>query len=77
MLLVYMSYDKFVSRVEGSIEENLPGTNFRVKLEDGRSILAYLSGKMRKYYIKIVPGDKVLIELTPYDPNRGRITRRL
>ena len=72
-----MSNDKFVSRVEGSIEENLPGTNFRVKLEDGRSILAYLSGNMRKYYIKIVPGDKVLIELTPYDPNRGRITRRL
>ena len=72
-----MSNDKFVSRAEGSIEENLPGTNFRVKLEDGRSILAYLSGKMRKYYIKIVPGDKVLIELTPYDPNRGRITRRL
>ena len=72
-----MSNDKSVSRVEGSIEENLPGTNFRVKLEDGRSILAYLSGKMRKYYIKIVPGDKVQVELTPYDPNRGRITRRL
>jgi translation initiation factor IF-1 len=72
-----MSNDKSVIRVEGSVEENLPGTNFRVKLEDGRSILAYLSGKMRKYYIKIVPGDKVQIELTPYDPNRGRITRRL
>ena len=60
----------------GTVEEALPATTFRVRLEDGRMVLAYLSGKMRMYYIKIVPGDRVTIALSP-DGARGRITRRL
>lgn len=64
--------------VEGTVEENLPNTLFRVKLQDAEKvILCYLSGKMRKNYIKILPGDKVRIEVTPYDLNRGRIVYRI
>jgi translation initiation factor IF-1 len=63
-------------RVTGQIEESLPATTFRVRLEDGKEILAYLAGKMRMYRIKIVPGDTVLLELSP-DGGRGRIVRRL
>ncbi len=63
--------------VEGEVVENLPNTLFKVKLEEGEKvILCYLSGKMRKNYIKILPGDRVRIELTPYDLNRGRIVYR-
>lgn len=71
-----MSNDKNLIRVNGIVEETLPGTTFRVKLDDGRVILAHLAGKMRMHYIKVVPGDKVIVEITPYDLNRGRITRR-
>ncbi len=64
--------------VEGEVVENLPNTLFRVKLVNSEKvILCYLSGKMRKNYIKILPGDKVRIELTAYDLNRGRITYRI
>lgn len=64
--------------VEGEVIENLPNTLFRVKLKDSERItLCYLSGKMRKNYIKILPGDRVRLELTPYDLNRGRIVYRL
>jgi translation initiation factor IF-1 len=62
--------------VEGTITEALPGTQFRVELDNGHSVLAYLSGKMRKYYIRILLGDRVRVELTPYDLTRGRITYR-
>ncbi len=62
--------------VEGTVVEALPGTQFRVELDNGHSVLAYLSGKMRKYYIRILLGDRVRIELTPYDLTRGRITYR-
>lgn len=62
--------------VEGTVVEALPGTMFRVELEDGHQVLAYLSGKMRKYYIRILLGDKVRVELTPYDLEKGRITYR-
>ena len=62
---------------EGSVEETLPNTTFRVRLEDGDLILAHLSGKMRLNYIKILPGDKVRIEMSPYDMTKGRITYRL
>ena len=63
--------------VEGEVIDNLPNTLFRVKLnETERVIIAYLSGKMRKHYIKILPGDRVRIELTAYDLNRGRIVYR-
>ena len=62
--------------VEGLVIEALPGTQFRVRLENGHEVLAYLSGKMRKYYIRILLGDRVKVEMSPYDLNRGRITYR-
>ena len=62
--------------VEGEVVEALPSTMFRVQLESGHSVLATISGKMRKHYIRILPGDKVKVELSPYDLNRGRITYR-
>ncbi len=62
--------------VEGTVIEPLPNAMFRVELENGHRILAHVSGKMRMYYIKIMPGDKVVVELSPYDPNRGRIIYR-
>ncbi|MCX6736621.1 MAG: translation initiation factor IF-1 [Candidatus Parcubacteria bacterium] len=64
-------------KVEGTIIEALPSTTFKVRLADGREILVYLAGKLRLHYIKILPGDRVLIELSPYDQNRGRIVYRL
>ncbi len=63
-------------KLEGLVIEALPGTQFRVELENGHEVLAYLSGKMRKYYIRILLGDKVQVELSPYDLSRGRITYR-
>lgn len=62
--------------VEGIVIENLPDITFRVRLENGNEVLAYLSGKMRVNYIKIVPGDEVVVELSPYDKTRGRIIKR-
>jgi translation initiation factor IF-1 len=63
-------------QVEGSVVETLPNASFRVKLENDHIILAHISGKMRMNYIRILPGDKVLIELSPYDLSRGRIVYR-
>ena len=63
-------------RVDGVVIEALPGTQFRVKLDNGHEVLAYLSGKMRKHYIRILLGDRVAIEMSPYDMSRGRITFR-
>lgn len=60
----------------GVVKESLPNTLFRVELEDGALVLCHLSGKMRMHFIKILPGDKVLIEMTPYDKEKGRIIRR-
>ena len=65
-----------VIEVEGVVVETLPNTNFKVELENGHQILAHISGKLRMNYIKILPGDKVKVELSPYDLNRGRITWR-
>jgi translation initiation factor IF-1 len=62
--------------VEGTVVEALPGTQFRVKLDTGHEVLAYLSGKMRKYYIRILLGDRVRLELSPYNLTRGRIVYR-
>lgn len=62
--------------VQGTIVETLPNAMFRVELENGQIILAYVSGKMRMHFIKILPGDKVTVELSPYDLTRGRITYR-
>lgn len=61
----------------GVVKETLPNTMFRVTLDDGREILTHLSGKMRMYRISIMPGDKVKVEMTPYDPQKGRITYRV
>lgn len=62
--------------VQGTVVETLPNAMFRVELENGQIILAYVSGKMRMHFIKILPGDKVTIELSPYDLTKGRITYR-
>jgi translation initiation factor IF-1 len=62
--------------VEGTVVEPLPNAMFRVELENGHKVLAHISGKMRMHYIRILPGDKVQVELTPYDLSRGRITYR-
>lgn len=62
--------------VEGSVIEPLPNAMFRVKLDNGHIVLAHISGKMRKFYIRILPGDRVTVELSPYDLGRGRITYR-
>ena len=63
-------------QMQGEVVENLPNATFRVKLENGHVVLGHISGKMRMHYIKILPGDKVRIELSPYDLTRGRITYR-
>ena len=63
-----------IIEVEGVVKEALPNTMFRVQLENGHEIIAHSSGKIRMHYIRILPGDKVKIELSPYDLNRGRIT---
>ena len=65
-----------VIEVEGVVVEALPNTNFKVELENGHQVLAHISGKLRMNYIKILPGDKVNLELSPYDLTRGRITWR-
>ncbi|MBN2279260.1 MAG: translation initiation factor IF-1 [Candidatus Marinimicrobia bacterium] len=62
--------------VDGTIRENLPNATFRVQLENGHEVLAHVSGKMRMHFIRILPGDKVKLELSPYDLTRGRITYR-
>jgi len=63
--------------VKGKVIEALPELTFKAELEDGRIILVYLSGKMRVNFIKVIPGDEVMIELSPYDKNKGRIIKRL
>ena len=63
-------------KVDGVVTETLPNANFKVKLDNGHEILAHISGKMRMHFIKILVGDKVSIELSPYDLNKGRITYR-
>ena len=64
------------TEIDGVVLENLPNTMFRVQLSDGRTVLCILSGKMRMNYIKILPGDKVRVEMTPYDQTKGRIVYR-
>ena len=63
--------------VDGTVQEALPNAMFRVDLENGHEVLAHISGKMRKFYIRILPGDRVKVELSPYDLTRGRITYRM
>ena len=71
-----MNKNKNTIRVEGQVIEALPGTVFKVRLNDGRELLAHLSGKLRIHRIRILTGDKVAVEMTPYDDKRGRIVYR-
>ena len=68
--------DSNVIRLDGVVTESLPSAKFKIELEHGRAILAYLSGKMRMHFIKILVGDKVAVEMTPYDDKKGRIVYR-
>ena len=69
--------NKQTIELEGKVVESLPNAVFRVELESGQTILGHLAGKMRLHRIRVLPGDKVLLEVTPYDLTKGRITRRL
>lgn len=71
-----MAVNKEVIEVKGTVVETLPNATFRVRLENEHEVLAHIAGRMRKHYIKIVPGDEVTLELTPYDLTKGRITYR-
>lgn len=72
-----MSDDKELVKLEGVVEEVLPSTTFRVRLDNGHQILAHISGRMRVNYIRLLPGDRVTVEMSPYDLTKGRITHRL
>ncbi len=71
-----MAQKKDVLEFIGVVVETLPGTTFIVELENGHKIMAHIAGRMRKHYIRIIPGDKVKVEMTPYDLSKGRITYR-
>jgi translation initiation factor IF-1 len=78
----FAAYEDFMAKeealeIDGVVQEALPNAMFRVELENGHEVLAHISGKMRKFYIRILPGDKVKVELSPYDLTRGRITYRM
>ena len=72
-----MNSEKELVKLEGMVTETLPSTTFRVKLDNGHEILAHISGRMRVNYIRLIPGDRVLVEMSPYDLTKGRITQRL
>jgi len=72
-----MSENKELVKLEGVVEETLPSTTFKVKLDNGHGILAHISGRMRVNYIRLLPGDRVLVEMSPYDLTKGRIVQRL
>ena len=69
-------YKEDVIEMQGEVVENLPNATFRIKLENGHVVLGHISGKMRMHYIRILPGDKVTVQLTPYDFSKGRIVFR-
>jgi translation initiation factor IF-1 len=72
-----MTKDKEIIKLNGVVKETLPSTTFKVELENGHEILAHISGRMRVNYIRLLPGDKVLVEMSPYDLTKGRIVQRL
>jgi translation initiation factor IF-1 len=72
-----MTNDKELVKLEGEILENMPSTTFRVRLDNGHEILAHISGRMRVNYIRLIPGDRVMVEMSPYDLTKGRIVQRL
>lgn len=69
--------EKELIKVEGVIVETLPSTTFKVKLDNGHEVLAHISGRMRVHYIRLLPGDRVLMEMSPYDLTRGRVVQRM
>jgi len=71
-----LAKEKEKIELQGTVTDCLPGTQFKVRLDNDHEVLAYLSGKMRRYYIRVLLGDRVLVELSPYDLTRGRITYR-
>ncbi len=75
-LFLFMPKDKEIIKLNGVIKETLPSTTFRVELENGHEILAHISGRMRVNYIRLLPGDRVEVEMSPYDLTKGRIVRR-
>lgn len=72
-----MAKEKEVIRMEGEVIESLPSTTFKVRLDSGYEVLGHISGKMRVNYIRLLPGDRVIIEMSPYDLSKGRIIQRL
>lgn len=76
-LYFFMTNDKELVKLEGEILENMPSTTFRVRLDNGHEILAHISGRMRVNYIRLIPGDRVMVEMSPYDLTKGRIVQRL
>ena len=72
-----MSNDKELVRLEGAVVESLPSTTFKVRLDNGHEILAHISGRMRVNYIRLIPGDRVVVEMSPYDLTKGRIVQRM
>lgn len=68
---------KEVIRLEGEVIETLPSATFRVRLDGGHEVLAHISGKMRVHYIRLLPGDRVIVDMSPYDLTRGRVVQRL
>lgn len=71
-----MGSNKELIRIEGEVLETLPGTTFRVRLDNGHEVLAHISGRMRVHYIRLLPGDRVTLEMSPYDLSKGRIVLR-
>lgn len=72
-----MANNKELIRLEGEVLETLPSTTFRVRLQNGHEVLAHISGRMRVHYIRLLPGDRVTLEMSPYDLSKGRIVHRL
>jgi translation initiation factor IF-1 len=69
--------EKELIKIEGVIVETLPSTTFKVKLDNGHEVLAHISGRMRVHYIRLLPGDRVLMEMSPYDLTKGRVVQRM
>jgi translation initiation factor IF-1 len=72
-----MGNNKELIRFEGEVIESLPSTTFKVRLDNGHEVLAHISGKMRVHYIRLLPGDRVIVDMSPYDLTKGRIVQRL
>lgn len=73
----YMGNNKELIRFDGEVVESLPSTTFKVRLDNGHEVLAHISGKMRVHYIRLLPGDRVTVDMSPYDLTKGRIVQRL